>query len=65
MDTKSELQLYDHVDFLDSKPNSRAAVATVSAPSPNGRHRKQTHKAKDKQNKIADNVSMPILESDI
>lgn len=68
MDTKSELQLYDHVDFLDSTPNSRTEAATMSAQSFNGSDREQRHKAKNKQKKIAYNVSTLIphaLESGI
>lgn len=61
----SELQLYDHVDFLRSKAISRAESATVPAQSFNGPRGKQPHKAKNKQKKIADKVSTLILESNI
>lgn len=59
MDAESELQLYEHMGFLDSGPISHAEATTVSARSS---HKKKRGKA---MNMADNNVNTLILESDI
>lgn len=75
MDIESELQLYDHVDFLDSTPISRgkgrtAPISrTVSSRNSNHQinspHGKHSYRPNYKQKNQGDNVSTLMLESDI